>query len=217
MRNGRERWMDGPQTHGYRKTVNQVPGGSIKHYHREREGPSPRAAITPPPPFSTPHTLPSPPNPHFRKLTHSTQEQENAEPHGGLPPGSARKDGVSELILPCALTPALFSLSPASPTPPGHSFMASASHLFARSSMVYHLFSLSRCLSLSLLSPGSPTFQPFHLLATLRVTSTVHLSHMMPHLIPLCQLLGFPWGGGVEEDKEDRVGHGSNPAETLCS
>lgn len=144
--------MDGPQTHGYRKTVNQVPGGSIKHYHREREGPSPRAAITPPPPFSTPHTLPSPPNPHFRKLTHSTQEQENAEPHGGLPPGSARKDGVSELILPCALTPALFSLSPASPTPPGHSFMVSTSHLFARSSMVYHLFSLSRCLSLSVIS-----------------------------------------------------------------
>lgn len=209
--------MDGPQTHGYRKTVNQVPGGSIKHYHREREGPSPRAAITPPPPFSTPHTLPSPPNPHFRKLTHSTQEQENAEPHGGLPPGSARKEGYLSSSSPvpsplpsflCPLPPPLPQAIPSWFPPltclPGLQWFITCSACLA--------------VSLSLLSPGSPTFQPFHLLATLRVTSpTVHLSHMMPHLIPLCQLLGFPWGGGVEEDKEDRVGHGSNPAETLCS
>lgn len=38
---------------------------------------------------------------------------------------------------------------------------------------------------------------------------------MMPHLMPLFQLIGFPLGGGVVEDEEAGAGHGSNPAGTL--
>lgn len=86
------------------------------------EGPSPRAATTPPPSLPTPPHPPSSPQPPIRKLTHNTQEQENVELHGGLPPGSARKVGLSEITLSCALTFALFSLPL---VPPGHSFMVS--------------------------------------------------------------------------------------------
>lgn len=128
--------------------------------------------------------------------------------------GLPGKLGYLKSLSPVPLIFALFSLPLVPQATPS---WFPSSHLFARSSMVCHLPSLSICLAL--LSSGSPTFQPFHLPATLRVTSpTVHRSHRMPHLIPLCQLLRFPCGGGgVEEDKEDRVGHGSNPAGTLCT
>lgn len=166
-------------------------------------------------PFPHPHTLPRPPN-HQSENSPTTHRSKRMLSFmvDCLQPGSARKVGLSEITLSCAVIFALFSLPLVPQATPS---WFPSSHLFARSLMVCHLPSLSICLAL--LSSGPPTFQPFHLPATLRVTSpTVHRSHRMPHLIPLCQLLRFPCGGGgVEEDKEDRVGHGSNPEGTLCT
>lgn len=204
--------VDGPQTHGYRETVKQgcpVPllntrFSGVKHYHAERT--QSRGC----------HRLSSAPS-HV-PLILPTPNSENS-------PTTHRSKGMLSLMvghlqgLPGKMG---YLSSPSSHPSPLPSFLCSMSP-----GPLLHAFHLLTCLpglqwfdtcSASLLSPGPPTFQPFHLPATSRVTSpTVCLSHMMPHLIPLCQLLGFPCGGGVEEDEEDRVGHGSNPAETLCS
>lgn len=124
------------------------------------------------------------------------------------------KIGYPSSPVPCSdPISALFSVTPC---PPGHSFTVS---IFLPVCQVFDALSPVQPSSLCLCYlPVHPTFLPFHRPATPKISSpTVHLSHTMPHLIPLSQLIVFPCGGGVEEDEEHRVGHGSNPTETLFS
>lgn len=94
-----------------------------------------------------------------------------------------------------------------------------ASHLFATFSPVCQVFKALppvRPVSLSLSAISRSTY-------LLAFSSAGHLeSHFsycppVTHDAPPVSLLGFPCGGVVEEDEEDRVGHGANPAEALCS
>lgn len=121
---------------------------------------------------------PLPTLPWLRKLTHNTQEQEDAEPHGGLRPRSARKGGVSELtpsVLP-PLPPLLPPFLQATPSLPSSD----------PSSPVCQSLCLLCCLPVHL--PTCPSI--------CRSAPSVHLSRMMPHLIPQPQLLQFPCGVG---------------------
>lgn len=221
MRNGRERWMvhkpwdTGKQLSSIALSPSSAPGSGWQYKTLSwRKGRTQSQGCRHSSSFPTPHTLPNPLIPQFRKLTHNTQEQENVEPHGGLPPGSARKDEVSELTLPCALTPALFSLPPASPPP------QATPSWFPPSHQVFNGLSPVQPVSLSLSAISRSTYLP-------ALSSAGHLeSHFsycppVTHDAPPDPFVSASWisvgWGCVEEDKEDRVGHGSNPAETLCS
>lgn len=198
MRNGRERWMvhkpwdTGKQLSSIALSPSSAPGSGWQYKTLSwRKGRTQSQGCHHSSSFPTPSLILSSPNSENSPTTHRSKRMLNLMVGclQGLP-GKMRYLS-SPSPVPSPLPSFLCPLPLPHPRPLLHGF-----HLLTRSSMVCHLFSLSRCLSL--LSPGPPTFQPFHLLATSRVTSpTVHPSHMTPHLIPLCQLPGFPWGGGV--------------------